>query len=100
MKKVILIICLIFNFIGIYAKNEGNELKIKKTGKVINIIDFEEGAKIKLFELKTYDIVLVKTRGEIDFSQLPEGKYVLIDSSDKKIIIDYKDGVISFYEMA
>ncbi len=99
MKKVILILCLLCNVIGAYAHNEEDKLKVVTSGRTISVVNFEEGSKIKLFEYRTDEIVLVKRRGEIDFTQLEEGEYVLVNEKGYKVLVEYKGHKINILEI-
>ncbi len=101
MKKVIIVICFICVAIQGYANdNLSEKLEISHTGSIVNIVDFQEGDTLRLFEFTTADIVLKKTYGEIDFFQLAEGRYVLENTEGKKVLIEYTHGNIEvlFYE--
>ncbi|WP_109298857.1 hypothetical protein [Aquimarina sp. AU474] len=78
----------LFLFLNSYASDKDETLKVEKDGLVVVVLDFEEGDKIKLFEVETGDHILSKTHGEIDLSQLPVGSYLLENNQGRSVIID------------
>ncbi|QKX05929.1 hypothetical protein HN014_13775 [Aquimarina sp. TRL1] len=86
MRTTLLLITLFFvtNF---YAFSDNN-LQVEFDGLTVVVVNFEEGDKIKLFEVETGDHVLSKTRGQIDLSQLPIGKYLLENNEGRSIVIE------------
>jgi len=70
-----------------YANDNGQTLEVEKDGLVVMVVDFEEGDKIKLFEVATGDHILSKTHNEIDLSQLPIGDYLLENNEGRSIVI-------------
>ncbi|MCK8522009.1 T9SS type A sorting domain-containing protein [Aquimarina sp. D1M17] len=74
-------------FINSYA-GDGEKLEVEQDGLVVVVLDFEEGDKIKLFEIETGDHVLSKTHGQIDLSQLPIGAYLLENNEGRSIVIE------------
>lgn len=90
MRALALIFGLFF-FINLNAASGEDSLQIVRDGFVIIVVNFNEGDKIKLFEVETGDHVLSKTRGEIDLSQLPSGKYLLENNEGKSAIVEKTD---------
>ncbi len=84
--KTILYILGLFLSLGAYANDE--ILTVEKDGLVVEVVDFQEGDKLKLFEIETGDHILSKTRAQIDLSQLPVGAYLLENSEGKSVVID------------
>ncbi len=84
--KLITYIFSLFIICNSYANDD--TLNVEKDGLTIMVIDFQEGDKLKLFEVETGDHVLSKTRGQVDLSQLPIGSYLLENSEGKSIVID------------
>ncbi|GAA4277770.1 hypothetical protein [Aquimarina mytili] len=83
-------IAYIFSFllcVTSYANDNDQTLEVEKEGLVVVVVDFEEGDKIKLFEVETGDHILSKTHNQIDLSQLPMGSYLLENSQGKSIVI-------------
>lgn len=81
-----------------YAPSESNELFVSREGDLITVVDFKEGDKIKLFEVKNKVHVLSKTTGEIDLSQLAAGKYLLEDNNGKFIQIEKVEEELEYAE--
>ncbi|GAA3514507.1 hypothetical protein GCM10022393_30580 [Aquimarina addita] len=79
-----------------YAPSESNELLIARDGDLITVVDFEEGDKIKLFEVKNKVHVLSKTTGKIDLSQLASGRYLIEDNHGKFIQIEKEEEVTTY----
>ncbi|GAA0726569.1 hypothetical protein GCM10009430_33680 [Aquimarina litoralis] len=75
-------------FINTYVNKNDNLLAIERNGDVIEVIDFEDGDKLKLFEVKDTVHVLSKTTNVIDLSQLPVGLYVLENSKGASVIVE------------
>ncbi|WP_298313436.1 hypothetical protein [uncultured Aquimarina sp.] len=90
MRTLAFIFSLLF-FTNLNARIEDNNLEIAREGLVVVVIDFKEGDKIKLFEVETGDHILSKTRGQIDLSQLPSGKYLLENNEGKSVVIEKTD---------
>jgi len=90
MRALALIFGLFF-FTNLSAFSEDDNLQIVRDGFIIVVVNFDEGDKIKLFEVETGDHILSKTRGEIDLSQLPSGKYLLENSKGKSTVIEKTD---------
>ncbi len=88
MKKIIFILSLIFTT-ATFAID--GELLIEREGDVVTVIDFKRGDSIKLFEVESGDIVLMKTTGKIDLGQLPAGKYIIEHCKGKKVIVEKED---------
>ncbi|MDH7444435.1 hypothetical protein [Aquimarina sp. 2201CG14-23] len=86
MKVTALIFSLLLS-ISIFA-NTDSELAVYQDGLTVEVVDFEDGDKLKLFELETGDHILSKSYSRIDLSQLPVGSYLLENSAGKSIIID------------
>jgi len=87
MRLTVFIFSLFF-FLNNYANNDDQTLSVEKDGLVVIVLDFEEGDKIKLFELETGDHILSKTYSQIDLSQLPVGSYLLENSYGKSVVIN------------
>ncbi|TPN84700.1 hypothetical protein [Aquimarina algicola] len=87
MKSIIYIFIFLI-FLDINANDANDQLNVEMEGLVVVVLDFEEGDKIKLFEVETGDHILSKTHGEVDLSQLPVGSYLLENSQGQSIIID------------
>ncbi|MEW7292636.1 hypothetical protein [Aquimarina sp. 2304DJ70-9] len=86
MKSIAYIFSLLF-FVASYANDNDQTLEVEKDGLLVMVMNFEEGDKIKLFEVETGDHILSKTHNEIDLSQLPMGSYLLENSEGKSIVI-------------
>ena len=86
MKVTALIFSLFFS-VAIFAKND-NELTVQQDGLVVEVVDFEEGDKLKLFEVKDLIHVLSKTTNIIDLSQLPAGLYILENSRGNSVVVE------------
>ncbi len=78
----------LFLFFNCYANNNDGILTVEKDGLVVEVLDFQDGDKIKLFEIETGDHILSKTHAQIDLSQLPVGSYLLENNEGKSIVID------------
>ena len=87
MKTFTYIITLLF-FINASANYVSDSLQVEKEGFIVSVIDFQEGDEIKLFEAETMVHVLSKTRGQVDLSMLPPGKYLLENNEGKSVIIE------------
>lgn len=86
MKIVLLVFTL---FWGVTASaNNDDVLEVEKDGLVVNVVDFKDGDKIKLFEAETGEHILSKSIGQIDLSMLPNGKYLLENNEGKSVIIE------------
>ncbi len=83
-----LIVCFLSLFLSIAGYSNDDDLTVEKDGLVVEVIDFKEGDKLKLFEIETGDHILSKTHGQIDLSQLPVGSYLLENNEGKSIVID------------
>lgn len=90
MKTFTYIITLLF-FINASANYVSDTLQIEKEGFIVSVVDFQEGDEIKLFEAETMVHVLSKTRGQVDLSMLPAGKYLLENNEGKSVIIEKGD---------
>ncbi|MCK8522015.1 hypothetical protein M0D21_10580 [Aquimarina sp. D1M17] len=86
MKATTLLITL-FLSVSIFGMEDDN-LTIQQEGLIIEVVDFEEGDKLKLFEVETGDHILSKSYSRIDLSQLPIGSYLLENNRGKSIVID------------
>ncbi|GGX08911.1 hypothetical protein [Aquimarina muelleri] len=84
----------LFLFLNSYANGLGQSLQVEKEGLIVVVIDFQEGDKLKLFEVESGDHVLSKTRGQIDLSQLPMGAYLLENSIGESIVIQRLEGEV------
>lgn len=78
----------LFLFLSSYANDLDQILEVEMEGLVVVVVDFQEGDKIKLFEVESGDHVLSKTHGEIDLSQLSLGSYLLENSEGDSVIIE------------
>ncbi|WP_027395496.1 hypothetical protein [Aquimarina latercula] len=76
------------DFINNYVNSNQNLLNIERQGDIIVVVDFEEGDKLKLFEVKDTIHVLSKTTNEIDLSQLPVGLYILENSKGDSVVVE------------
>ncbi|GAA4270976.1 hypothetical protein U6A24_03670 [Aquimarina gracilis] len=85
MKAVIYILSL-FLSLSMYANDD--TLTVEKDGLIVEVVDFQEGDKLKLFEVETGDHILSKTRAQIDLSQLPVGAYLLENNQGKSVVIN------------
>jgi len=90
MRTLTFIFSLLF-LTNLNACIEDDSLEILKEGFVVVVVDFNEGDKIKLFEVETGDHILSKTIGQVDLSQLPLGKYLLENNEGKSIVIEKTD---------
>ncbi len=86
MKLITLFFSLFLSIICL--ANTEDPLTVEQEGLIVEVLDFEEGDKLKLFEVETGDHILSKTYGRIDLSQLPVGSYLLENNQGKSIIID------------
>ncbi|WP_159090566.1 hypothetical protein [Aquimarina aquimarini] len=78
-------------FMRYYKSSEMNILEIEREGDFVTVINFEEGDKIKLFEVKDTVHILSKTTNFIDLSQLPAGVYVLENNRGDAVVIEKFD---------
>ncbi len=85
--KTIVYFLSFFLFLSSYANGDDQVLVVEKDGLVVEVVDFQEGDKIKLFEVSTGDHILSKSHGQIDLSQLPVGDYLLENSEGRSIVI-------------
>ncbi len=85
--KLSALIFSLFLSLSIFANNE-KSLAVEQDGLVVEVMDFEEGDKIKLFEVESGDHILSKSYGRIDLSQLPLGSYLLENNQGQSVIID------------
>ena len=76
------------DLIDSYAGNSNNKLNIQREGDIITVLNFEEGDKLKLFEVKDTVHVLSKTTNVIELSQLPVGVYLLENGKGESVIIE------------
>ena len=86
MKTITLLFSLFLSLVSI-AKDD-NGLVVKQDGLVVEVMDFEEGDKLKLFEVETGDHILSKSYSHIDLSQLPVGSYILENNQGQSVVID------------
>ena len=86
MKTITLLFSLFLSLVCI-AKDD-NGLVVKQDGLVVEVMDFEEGDKLKLFEVETGDHILSKSYSHIDLSQLPVGSYILENNQGQSVVID------------
>ncbi len=86
MKLITYIFSFLF-FVTSYANDNDQTLEVEKDGLLVMVVNFEEGDKIKLFEVETGDHILSKTHNEIDLSQLPMGSYLLENNEGRSIVI-------------
>ncbi|TSE10649.1 MULTISPECIES: hypothetical protein [Aquimarina] len=93
--KLIAYIFSLFLFLNSYANDMDQSLEVEMDGLVVMVVDFQEGDKIKLFEVETGDHVLSKTHGEIDLSQLPMGSYLLENNEGRSVVIERLEEEIS-----
>jgi len=75
-------------FVNYHRNSQSNLLAIEREGDLITVVDFEEGDKIKLFEMKNTVHVLSKTSNLVDLSQLPSGVYVLENDKGDSVVIE------------
>ncbi|MDY8134103.1 hypothetical protein [Aquimarina sp. 2201CG5-10] len=87
MRAIVFILGLLF-FFNANAFCADDTLRIERDGLVVSVVDFQEGDKLKLFEVESGDHILSKTRGQIDLSMLPVGKYLLENSEGKSVVIE------------
>ncbi len=85
--KTIMYFLSFFLFLGVYANGNDETLEVEKDGLVVEVVGFQEGDKIKLFEVATGDHILSKSHGQIDLSMLPVGDYLLENSEGKSTVI-------------
>ncbi len=71
-----------------YISPKENQLAIQREGNIIVVLDFEDGDKLKLFEVKDTIHVLSKTTNIVDLSQLPTGVYLLENSKGDSVIVE------------
>lgn len=93
--KLVIYFFSLFLFLNSYANDMDQSLEVEMDGLVVLVVDFQEGDKIKLFEVETGDHVLSKTHGEIDLSQLPMGSYLLENSEGRSVVIQRLEEEIS-----
>ena len=86
MKVLILFFSLFFSLVS-FANND-KELTVQLDGLVVEVVDFADGDKLKLFEAETGDHVLSKSYSNVDLSQLPVGEYVLENAQGQTININ------------
>ncbi|WP_128755283.1 hypothetical protein [Aquimarina sediminis] len=77
----------LFLILNSYANDLDQSLEVEMEGLTVMVVDFQEGDKIKLFEVESGDHILSKTHGEIDLSQLPMGSYLLENSEGRSVVI-------------
>ncbi|MHA7058200.1 hypothetical protein ACWGOQ_0013340 [Aquimarina sp. M1] len=71
-----------------YITPKDNQLAIQREGSIVVVLDFEEGDKLKLFEVKDTVHVLSKTTNVIDLAQLPVGVYLLENNRGDSVIVE------------
>jgi len=76
------------DFINTQMVENKNSLTIQRDGDVVEVLNFEDGDKLKLFEVKDTIHVLSKTTNVIDMSQLPVGLYLLENNNGDSVIIE------------
>ncbi|GAA4277777.1 hypothetical protein [Aquimarina mytili] len=86
MKTTALLFSL-FLSISVFASDDNSHI-VEQDGLIVEVVDFEEGDKLKLFEAETGDHILSKSYSSIDLSQLPLGSYILENNQGKSVIID------------
>ncbi len=86
MKTTLLLFSLFLSIVSI-AKTE-DPLTVEQDGLTVEVVDFEDGDKLKLFEVETGDHILSKSYAVIDLSQLPVGSYLLENNQGKSIVIN------------
>ncbi len=95
MKSIVFFLFSILFFVSSYANDTDRSLEVEKEGLVISVVNFEEGDKIKLFDVESGDHILSKTHGDIDLSQLPLGLYLLENTHGQSIVIERFEEEIS-----
>jgi len=88
--KVTALIFSLFLSISIFA-NDDSKLTVHQDGLTVEVLDFQEGDKLKLFDFETGDHILSKSYSQIDLSQLPVGSYLLENNEGKSIVIDRQE---------
>ncbi|MEW7280080.1 hypothetical protein ABW636_15910 [Aquimarina sp. 2201CG1-2-11] len=88
MKSIVFFLISIFFVGNICANDTDQSLEVEKEGLVVSVVNFEEGDKIKLFDVESGDHILSKTHGDIDLSQLPIGMYLLENTHGKSVMIE------------
>ncbi|WP_062057739.1 hypothetical protein [Aquimarina longa] len=96
--KSILYFFSLFLALSTYANGIDDSLEVEKEGLVVVVVNFQDGDKIKLFEVESGDHVLSKTRGEVDLSFLPVGAYLLENSEGESVIIERLEEDINITE--
>lgn len=86
--KILLCFLNFLFFVGVYANTNDDSLEVEMQGLVVFVVDFDNGDKLKLFEVETGDHILSKTHSEVDLSQLPIGSYLLENNKGKSIVIN------------
>lgn len=86
--RLIVFIFSLFLVFSSYANDDDQILIVEKEGLIVMVVDFEEGDKIKLFEVETGDHILSKTHNQIDLTQLPLGSYLLENNEGKSVVIE------------
>ncbi len=85
----------LFLFLSSYANDMDQSLEVEMNGLIVMVVDFEDGDKIKLFEIETGDHILSKTHGEVDLSQLPIGSYLLENNEGQSVVIERLEEEVS-----
>ncbi len=88
MKSIVFFLISIFFVGNICANDTDQSLEVEKEGLVVSVVNFEEGDKIKLFDVESGDHILSKTHGDIDLSQLPIGMYLLENTHGQSVMIE------------
>jgi len=83
MKKTLPIFILLISLITF--ANDGGKLIVEQDGFIVEVMYFEEGDRLKLFEIETGDHVLSKTHAQIDLSFLSVGSYLLENNQGQSI---------------
>ncbi|MBW1295567.1 hypothetical protein [Aquimarina litoralis] len=96
--RTLLFILGFFFLTSVNARND-ESLQIEKDGFIVMVVDFQDGDKIKLFEVETGDHILSKTRGQVDLTFLPLGKYLLENNEGKSVVIERTDEEIVIEEL-
>ena len=89
MKVTALIFC-IFLSLTIFA-NDDSDLTVYQDGLTIEVANFEEGDKLKLFEVESGDHILSKSYSSIDLTNLPIGSYLLENNQGQSVIINRQE---------
>ena len=88
MKSIVFFLISVFLVSNIYANDTDLSLEVEKEGLIVSVVNFEEGDKIKLFDVESGDHILSKTHSDIDLSQLPVGLYLLENTHGQSVVIE------------